>query len=101
MFCGGNLELTGMGYLASLDALKWKKRLSKWRRCITMDAGELVEIKRDIEEIKMQLAFLISRYIEEEEISDEEREEILEILNEVKRGEYVTKEEFSKELLGE
>ncbi len=66
-----------------------------------MDAGELVEIKRDIEEIKMQLAFLISRYIEEEEISDEEREEILEILNEVKRGEYVTKEEFSKELLGE
>ena len=66
-----------------------------------MEAGEIVEIKKDIEEIKMQLAFLISRYIEEEEVSDEERREIMEILNEVKRGEYVTKEEFVKELLGE
>ncbi len=66
-----------------------------------MEAGEIVEIKRDIEEIKMQLAFLISRYVDEEEISDEERIEIMEILGEVKRGEYVTKEEFVKELLGE
>ena len=66
-----------------------------------MEAGEIVEIKRDIEEIKMQLAFLISRYVDEEEISDEERIEIMEILCEVKRGEYVTKEEFVKELLGE
>ncbi len=66
-----------------------------------MEAGEMVEIKKDIEEIKMQLAFLISRYIEEEKITDEERREIMEILNEVKRGEYVTKEEFVKELLGE
>ena len=66
-----------------------------------MEMGEIVEIKKDIEDIKMQLAFLISRYIEEEKISDEERREIMEILNEVKRGEYVTKEEFVKELLGE
>ena len=66
-----------------------------------MEAGEIVEIKKDIEEIKMQLAFLISRYIEEEKITDEERREIMEILNEVKRGEYVTKEKFVKELLGE
>lgn len=66
-----------------------------------METGEIVEIKRDIEEIKMQLAFLISRYIEDEEISDEERREIIEILNEVKRGEYITKEEFVKEMLGE
>ncbi len=31
-----------------------------------MEMGEIAEIKRDIEDIKMQLAFLILRYIEEE-----------------------------------
>ncbi len=64
-----------------------------------MEMGEIAEIKRDIEDIKMQLAFLISRYIEEEEISEDERKEIEEILKEVKRGEYVSKDEFIKELL--
>ena len=65
-----------------------------------MDAGvDVLEIKRDIEEIKMQLAFLISRYIEEEIISDEERAEIEEILNEIKKGMYITKDEFIKELI--
>ncbi len=65
-----------------------------------MDAGvDVLEIKRDIEEIKMQLAFLISRYIEEESISDEERAEIEEILNDIKKGIYITKDEFIKELV--
>jgi len=49
-----------------------------------MEMGEIAKIKRDIEDIKMQLAFLISRYIEEEEISEDERKEIEEILKEVK-----------------
>ncbi len=64
-----------------------------------MDAGaEVMEIKKDIEEIKMQLAFLISRYIDEGDLSDEERKEIEEILREVKGGKYITKEEFINEL---
>ncbi len=38
------------------------------------------------------------RYIVEREISDEERKEIEEILNEVNGGKYITKDEFIKEL---
>ncbi len=60
---------------------------------------EVVKIKKDIEEIKMQLAFLISRYIEEEEVSEDEKKEIEEILKEIKEGKYVSKDEFLKELL--
>ena len=40
-----------------------------------MEMGEIAEIKRDIEDIKMQLAFLISRYIEEEFIEVRPSEE--------------------------
>ncbi|NPA75775.1 MAG: hypothetical protein GXO25_06820 [Euryarchaeota archaeon] len=60
-------------------------------------AGEVMEIKKNLAEIKMLLAFLISMDIEEE-ISDEERKEIEEILNEINRGKYITKDEFIKEL---
>ena len=56
-----------------------------------MEELALQEIKRDIEEIKIQLAFLLSRYMEEG-VSEDERLEIEEILKEVEKGEYITKE---------
>ncbi len=64
-----------------------------------MGNGELEIIKKDVEEIKVELAFLLSRYLEEEEVDEEEKREIMAILEDMKRGNYITKEEFQKELL--
>ena len=64
-----------------------------------MGNGELEIIKRDVEEIKVQLAFLLSRYLEEEDVEEEEKKEIMAILEDMKKGNYITKEEFQKELL--
>lgn len=64
-----------------------------------MESLDIVEIKKEIEEIKLQLAFLISRYVEEEDVSEEEKQEIEAILKEVRNGDYITKDEFLKELL--
>jgi len=69
--------------------------------CGNMEELALQEIKRDIEEIKIQLAFLLSRYMEEESVSEDEKLEIEEILREVKKGGYITKEALKRELLGE
>ena len=66
-----------------------------------MEELVLQEIKRDIEEIKIQLAFLLSRYMEEESVSEDEKLEIEEILREVEKGGYITKEALKRELLGE
>ena len=64
-----------------------------------MGNGELEIIKKDVEEIKVQLAFLLSRYLEEEDVEEEEKKEIMAILEDMKKGNYITKEEFQKELL--
>ena len=64
-----------------------------------MENGELEIIKKDVEEIKVHLAFLLSRYLEEEDVDEEEKREIMAILEDMKKGNYITKEEFQKELL--
>ncbi len=64
-----------------------------------MENGELEIIKKDVEEIKVHLAFLLSRYLEEEDVEEEEKKEIMAILEDMKRGNYITKEELQKELL--
>ena len=64
-------------------------------------AREIESLKRDIEELKLQMAFLISRYVEEEEVSEEEKMEIEWILEEVRKGKYITKDEFKREVLEE
>lgn len=61
--------------------------------------GNLEELA--LQEIKIQLAFLLSRYMEEKSVSEDERLEIEEILKEVEKGEYITKETLKRELLGE
>lgn len=63
--------------------------------------GETKIIKRleeEIREIKLQMGYILSKFLEED-ISEEERKEIEAILASVKKGEYITKEEFTKELL--
>ena len=66
-----------------------------------MEEVVLQEIKRDIKEIKIQLAFLLSRYMEEECVSEDEKLEIEEILKEVEKRGYITKEALKRELLGQ
>ena len=66
--------------------------------------AETEEIKRmeeEISEIKLQIGYILSRFLEEEDISEEERKEIREILSEVRKGEYISKEEFLSQLMGE
>ncbi len=79
----------------------WGKLKIDVRNRRNMEEVALQEIKRDIEEIKIQLAFLLSRYMEEEDLSNDEKMEIEKILRDVGRGEYITKEALKRELLGE
>ncbi len=66
-----------------------------------LEAKELMKMEEEISEIKLQIGYILSRFLEEEEISDEEKREISEILENVKEGEYVSKDEFVRELFGE
>jgi sialic acid synthase SpsE len=65
------------------------------------EVKELLKMEEEINEIKLQIGYILSRFLDEEEISEEEKREIRAILKEVEEGDYISKEEFVKELLGE
>ena len=58
------------------------------------ETEEIRRMEEEISEIKLQIGYILSRFLEEEDISEEERKEIREILSEVRKGEYISKEEF-------
>jgi len=61
----------------------------------------LMKLEEEISEIKLQIGYILSRFLDEEEISEEEKRDIREILKEVAEGDHTSKEKFIKELLGE
>ena len=62
--------------------------------------GETKIIKRleeEIGEIKLQMGYILSKFLEEEDITEDERKEIEAILASVKKGDYISKEELMKD----
>ena len=55
---------------------------------------QIKRMEEDISDIKLQIGFLLSRFLEEEELDDEERKEIKALLGEVRSGNYMSKEDF-------
>ena len=61
--------------------------------------GETEIIKRleeEIGEIKLQMGYILSKFLEED-ITEDERKEIEAILASVKKGDYISKEELMKD----
>ena len=59
-----------------------------------VDMEQIKRMEEDISEIKLQIGFLLSRFLEEEDMDEEERREIKALLGEVRSGDYISKEDF-------
>jgi len=70
-------------------------------RDMMAEAEQIKRMEEEISEIKLQIGYILSRFLEEEDMSEEEREEIMEILGEVREGKYLSKDEFLSQLSGE
>ena len=70
-------------------------------RDMMAEAEQIKRMEEEISEIKLQIGYILSRFLEEEDMSEEEREEIMEILGEVREGKYLSKDEFLSQLSGD
>ncbi len=64
-----------------------------------VEAEQIKRMEEEISEIKLQIGYILSRFLEEEDMDEEEREEIRAILGDVKEGKYMSKDEFLSELM--